>query len=115
MQEVDRHPTGHRLRLRHPVRSASQGQALGDEGLVFAELGVVGERGPEIVTGPATVFPNSSLRGGGGGSSNIYITVSGARGDSEVREMVRQGVSQGIRASQRDEQLRFQQHQLRFT
>jgi hypothetical protein len=67
-------------------------------------FGIVGERGPEPVfatRGGVGVLPNSALRsfGGGGGSSgfrDLNINVNGARGDREIRDMVREGVRQGI-------------------
>lgn len=61
--------------------------------------GIVGERGPEPVRATSAgiqVAPNSSL--GGGRPGSVHVTVSGARGNSEIEAMVRAGVRQGIAA-----------------
>ena len=83
-------------------------------------FGIVGERGPEPVIGTgngAMVLPNSSLRGGalggGNGPSAIHVTVSGARGNAEIEDMVRSGVQQGIAGYDRVVLNRVQEHQAR--
>ena len=57
---------------------------------------MVGERGPELFVpgGNGTIIPNSNMRGGGGGTSPISISVD-ARGSSDpaaVRAQVQQGI-----------------------
>ncbi|WP_454887848.1 hypothetical protein [Sphingomonas oryzagri] len=81
----------------------SGGHAMG--GLIPAgTFGIVGEHGPEPViatSAGAMVRPNSTLSklgGGNGGPSKLEVSVSGARGNAEIQEMVRQGVSQGLAA-----------------
>jgi hypothetical protein len=60
---------------------------------------MVGERGPEMIVPQraGTVIPNHKL-GGGPSALSISVNVSGARGNSEIRDMVQQGVTQGLRA-----------------
>jgi hypothetical protein len=43
------------------------------------------------------VLPRGAKGGGGAQNINITVDVTGARGNTEIQEMVRQGVSQGIR------------------
>lgn len=71
---------------------------------------MVGERGPELVRlpGGSQVVPNNritvpSTPSFGSGGANVQnsprevnVYVSGARGNSEIREMVQQGVSDGL-------------------
>ena len=61
---------------------------------------LVGERGPELIVprAPGTVVPNHRLAGGHRGPSAIHVTVTGARGNAEIRQMVEAGVAQGLRA-----------------
>ena len=61
---------------------------------------LVGERGPELIVprAPGTVIPNHRLAGGTSGPSAIHVTVTGARGNAEIRQMVEAGVAQGLRA-----------------
>lgn len=66
------------------------------------EIGIVGERGPELARGPMSITPG---RGGGGGAPPVFqIIVNGARGNTEIRQMVAQGVTAGLRtdSEQRD-------------
>lgn len=69
-------------------------------GTNFAPGGLawVGERGPELMHVPrgARVTPNDELGGFGGGVMNINVNVSGARGNSEIMQMVEAGVAQGL-------------------
>lgn len=63
--------------------------------------GIVGERGPEPVIGTSRgtqVLPNSALRSmsSSSGPQTIHVTVSGARGNTEIEAMVRSGVTQGL-------------------
>jgi len=61
---------------------------------------LVGERGPELIVPgqQGIVVPNDRLRSGNtSGSLHMTIDVSGARGNSEILEMVEAGVSAGIR------------------
>lgn len=66
--------------------------------------GIVGEAGPEPVfatSGGVGVLPNSALRRISGGASapgKIEVTVSGARGNAEIQQMVAAGVQQGLSA-----------------
>ena len=61
---------------------------------------LVGERGPELIVprAPGMVIPNHRLAGGTRGPSAIHVTVTGARGNAEIRQMVEAGVAQGLRA-----------------
>ena len=65
---------------------------------------LVGERGPELIVprAPGRVIPNHALgtgRGEGASApSAIHVTVTGARGNAEIRQMVEAGVAQGLRA-----------------
>ncbi|GGF82879.1 Phage-related protein [Mameliella alba] len=59
------------------------------------EWGIAGEAGPEPVVGPARIIPNSAMSQGGG-SMAISVTVSGARGNAEIEEMVQRGVQGGL-------------------
>ena len=66
---------------------------------------LVGERGPELIVprAPGRVIPNHALGQASGGSgaaspSAIHVTVAGARGNAEIRQMVEAGVTQGLRA-----------------
>lgn len=74
---------------------------------------LVGEKGPELFTAPhgGKIVPNHAMGGGGGGSMNLSVNVTGARGNSEIREMVMQGVQQGIGAYDRQMPGRVQQIQ----
>ncbi|MCJ8138608.1 hypothetical protein [Falsirhodobacter halotolerans] len=60
---------------------------------------VVGERGPEVIVPRAmgSVIPNHKL-GGGSSGSTIMIDMTGATGNAEVQNMVRAGVTEGLRA-----------------
>ncbi len=51
----------------------------------------------------------------GGSVAQVNINVSGARGNAEIEDMVRSGVSKGMAEVTRGEQKRFQEHNLRFT
>lgn len=55
------------------------------------KVGLVGERGPELIRGPATITPN-----GGGGAMTLNVIVNGARGNAEIRTMAAQGASAAI-------------------
>ncbi len=92
-----------------------------DGGLIpSGTFGIVGERGPEPVfatSGGIGVLPNSALRtagsgsgGGGGRPGTLHVSVSGARGNAEIEEMVRSGVSQGIASYDRVVGDRVQDH-----
>ena len=67
-------------------------------------LSIVGERGPELLNIPqgSGVMSNHKLmnalnnNGGGAQPVNIRVDVSGARGNSEIEDMVSKGVRQGI-------------------
>ncbi|MBV2147882.1 hypothetical protein KRZ98_06205 [Sphingobium sp. AS12] len=66
-------------------------------------FGIVGERGPEPVISTAQgamVRPNASLSqmSGGDRPGKMEISVSGARGNREIMDMVRQGVAQALSA-----------------
>lgn len=95
------------------IRSAFSGLDLGSifssiipgfaTGTAYAPGGValVGERGPELVNLPrgSQVIPNGQtqrMMSGGSGPVTIAVTVNGARGNSEIQEMVYAGVRQGI-------------------
>lgn len=45
---------------------------------------------------PGTVIPAAKANGGGGGAMTISVDVTGARGNAEIMEMVRAGVSHGL-------------------
>lgn len=64
---------------------------------------VVGERGPEIIVprSAGQVIPNHRL-GGGRQTVNLTVDVRGATGNSEVRQMVAQGVQQGMAQVRRE-------------
>ena len=47
---------------------------------------------------PGMVVPNHRLSAGTRGPSAIHVTVTGARGNAEIRQMVEAGVAQGLRA-----------------
>ncbi|MGQ0446235.1 MAG: hypothetical protein ACT4O2_14200 [Beijerinckiaceae bacterium] len=73
--------------------------------LPSGRLGIVGERGPELIQGPATITPfraiNAALNSGGGGrrgsqAVNVRVDVSGARGNAEIENAVAQGVKAGM-------------------
>lgn len=63
---------------------------------------IVGERGPELVNLPRGAQVLSAERSrslmsrGGGGAMAISVTVNGARGNSEIQDMVFAGVRQGL-------------------
>ena len=65
---------------------------------------LVGERGPELIVPrlAGTVIPNHALghAPGRGAERPVAITVqvTGARGNTEIRQMVEAGVAQGLRA-----------------
>lgn len=64
-------------------------------------LAMVGERGPELVNLPrgSQVIPNGQterMMAGGSGPVTISVTVNGARGNTEIQEMVHVGVRQGL-------------------
>ena len=63
---------------------------------------LVGERGPELIVprAPGMVIPNHAFGSGSGnaGPMAIHVTVTGARGNAEIRAMVEAGVAQGLRA-----------------
>lgn len=77
-----------------------------DGGTIGAgKWGIAGEKGAEIISGPATVTPvaqiNAALASGGGrGGSGFAMTVNvaGARGNAEIHQMVESGVRAGIGA-----------------
>lgn len=52
---------------------------------------------PAILQKGEVVLPRGAKGGGGAQNINITVDVTGARGNTEIQEMVRQGVSQGIR------------------
>lgn len=61
---------------------------------------LVGEKGPELWTAPrsGTIIPNHKIGAGGNKPQpvNINVTVSGARGNAEIRQMVTEGVGAGL-------------------
>lgn len=61
---------------------------------------LVGEKGPELFQpgSAGSIIPNKALRGAGGGAMTINVNVSGARGNTEIQQMVSSGVQQGIAA-----------------
>jgi hypothetical protein len=70
------------------------------------QWGVVGERRPEIVTGPANVIGGAETARIMNGSStagtvNINVNVEGANGDDHVRTLVQQGVQVGLESYDR--------------
>lgn len=74
-----------------------------DGGLIpTGTFGIVGERGPEPIISTAQgamVRPNSTLSSmgrGNAGPGKLEISVSGARGNSEIMAMVRAGVKEGL-------------------
>ena len=70
------------------------------------QWGIVGEKGAEIINGPATVTPtsqiNAALNAGGGARGghrvSLNVDVSGARGNAEIHQMVESGVRAGMSA-----------------
>jgi hypothetical protein len=85
----------------NPNGSYSIAGFFADGGLIpNGQFGIVGEAGPEAIfatSGGIGVMPNSALRGmSNDRPGNINVTVSGARGNAEIEDMVRSGVSQGI-------------------
>ena|SRR5579884_862269 len=59
--------------------------------------GVVGEFGPEIVHGPATVIPRGTGLGAGGPQSiAVNVSVSGARGSKEIEDAVHAGTARAM-------------------
>lgn len=75
-----------------------------DGGLIpTGTFGIVGERGPEPVISTAQgalIRPNTALSDmrGGGGRGKLEVSVSGARGNREIMDMVNAGVSQALAA-----------------
>ena len=60
---------------------------------------IVGERGPELFTPgrSGSIIPNHALSGASHGQArSIHVTVSGARGNQEIMDMVGRGVRQGL-------------------
>ncbi|MDA3888702.1 MAG: hypothetical protein PF443_07860, partial [Allgaiera sp.] len=60
---------------------------------------IVGENGPEIVNLPrgAQVVPaRQTAAMAGGAVMHLNVTVNGARGNAEIRQMVAEGVGMGI-------------------
>ncbi|RWR08527.1 phage tail tape measure protein [Paenirhodobacter populi] len=88
-----------------PGISAYSGQVVNKPTLFpFAKgTGLMGEAGPEAIL-PLVRAANGKLgvqsQGGGGASepTSININVTGARGNSEIEQMVASGVSQGLSA-----------------
>ncbi|WEK00592.1 MAG: hypothetical protein P0Y59_02555 [Candidatus Sphingomonas phytovorans] len=85
----------------NPNGSYSFAGLFADGGLIpNGHFGIVGEAGPEPIfaTGAGIgVMPNSALRGmDNSRPGTLNVTVSGARGNAEIEDMVRSGVSQGI-------------------
>lgn len=78
------------------------GGAHADGGLIPAgTIGIVGERGPEPVmatSAGAMVRTTTTLGAQGNKRGALNVTVSGARGNSEIEAMVRSGVQQGLAA-----------------
>ncbi len=82
-------------------------------GLTSQEFTSVLKRGEHVLTeemagrtastmaGLSHMAEEGGSSGGGGGPLEIFINVSGARGNAEVEEMVRQGVQQGMREMDR--------------
>lgn len=86
-----------------------------DGGLIpNGSFGIVGEAGPEPVfatAGGIGVLPNSALRSmGGGGPGYLHVSVSGARGNAEIEDMVASGVRQGLASYDRIVSDRVQDH-----
>lgn len=69
-------------------------------------FGIVGEAGPEIVTGPAQVFSNSDSRdmmGGGGANVNITINAVDATGIDELLTQRRSQITNMVRLALRED------------
>ena len=72
------------------------------------QFGIVGERGAEIVTGPATITSRKDTKaliegGGGGGGMTVYITqnITG-NGDQALAEVVDRATKNALNEVQRD-------------
>lgn len=65
------------------------------------QFGVVGEAGPELISGPATVTPLSKA-GGSSGSQSVQVfqsfQISGTVTDKDVQAMIEQGKAQTVAA-----------------
>lgn len=72
--------------------------------LPMGKTGVVGENGPEKIraTSRGTVVTSraNTARQASAGSQTININIDGANGDQHVKDLVRQGVSEGIKIAQ---------------
>ncbi|MGH6846451.1 MAG: hypothetical protein ACREC0_03115 [Methylocella sp.] len=74
--------------------------------LASGQFGIVGERGPELIQGPAAITPfkqiNAALNSGGGfrGGHAIAMTIDarGAQGNTEIQSMIASGVRAGMEA-----------------
>lgn len=79
------------------VFSLFSGQFAAGGTIPSGKFGVVGEKGPEFVTGPATVTPMAANSNNASSTVNINVVVNGARGNQEIRSMVAEGVGVGLR------------------
>jgi lambda family phage tail tape measure protein len=61
----------------------------GGGSLPAGKFGIVGEKGPELITGPANITPGSGVSAQGGGVTNVYYTINANDASSFAQMLAR--------------------------